>query len=179
MFDEHGRVWVTARIRPDDDPAYCRAGSATSRRKLFPLATSGRQVGGVRSEDRRVQAREPVLRHAPSAVRATTPTTRCGTARRPRRSGLAGYQRVPRDRRRRAVAGLDAVRRRHGRHRQAYRQRGPNPASRSIRPKTRGSTATSTARDQCGRRLRVGLGRQVTPARSCTSSPAPIRRPRR
>lgn len=43
MFDENGRLWVTARIRPDDDPAYCKAGSSMESAQVFPLTTSGRQ----------------------------------------------------------------------------------------------------------------------------------------
>ena len=44
MFDAKGRVWFTARIRPADDPAYCKAGSDQTSAKLFPLKTSGRQA---------------------------------------------------------------------------------------------------------------------------------------
>jgi hypothetical protein len=44
MFDAKGRVWFTARIRPVDDPAFCKAGSEQPSAKLFPLKTSGRQA---------------------------------------------------------------------------------------------------------------------------------------
>ena len=27
MLDEKGRVWMTSRVRPPEDPAYCQAGS--------------------------------------------------------------------------------------------------------------------------------------------------------
>jgi hypothetical protein len=40
----NGRVWFTARIRPADDPAFCRAGSDQPSAKLFPLQKSGRQA---------------------------------------------------------------------------------------------------------------------------------------
>ncbi len=43
MFDGKGRVWLTARVRPAEDPAFCKAGSDNPSAKLFPLATSGRQ----------------------------------------------------------------------------------------------------------------------------------------
>jgi hypothetical protein len=44
MYDEKGRVWVTARVRPPDaNPAFCRAGSEHPSAKLFPLERSGRQ----------------------------------------------------------------------------------------------------------------------------------------
>jgi hypothetical protein len=44
MFDEHGRLWFTARIRPAEDPAYCKAGSNQESAKLTPLDRSGRQL---------------------------------------------------------------------------------------------------------------------------------------
>jgi hypothetical protein len=44
MFDGQGRVWFTARIRPADDPAFCKAGSDLESARLFPLKTSGRQA---------------------------------------------------------------------------------------------------------------------------------------
>jgi hypothetical protein len=44
MFDAKGRVWFTARIRPADDPAFCKAGSDQPSAKLFPLQKSGRQA---------------------------------------------------------------------------------------------------------------------------------------
>jgi hypothetical protein len=43
ILDENGRVWMTARIRPEDDPAYCKAGSSMESAQVFPLTTSGRQ----------------------------------------------------------------------------------------------------------------------------------------
>ena len=44
MFDERGRLWFTARIRPGEDPAYCKAGSSQESAKLTPLDRSGRQL---------------------------------------------------------------------------------------------------------------------------------------
>src|SRR5439155_5464327 len=43
MFDERGRVWLTARIRPADNPPYCKAGSDHPSAKLTPAERSGRQ----------------------------------------------------------------------------------------------------------------------------------------
>src|SRR5205807_3180925 len=45
MFDEKGRVWVTTRIRPPANPAFCKKGSDHPSAKLFPLASAGRHVG--------------------------------------------------------------------------------------------------------------------------------------
>jgi len=44
MFDEHGRVWFTARIRTANDPAFCKAGSEVPSAKLTPVERSGRQL---------------------------------------------------------------------------------------------------------------------------------------
>src|SRR5437773_653522 len=40
MFDEKGRVWITSRIRPSDNPAFCKEGSSHPSAVLFPLKTS-------------------------------------------------------------------------------------------------------------------------------------------
>ncbi len=44
MLDEKGRLWVTARIRPNANPAFCKAGSNHPSAKVFPLDRSGRQA---------------------------------------------------------------------------------------------------------------------------------------
>jgi len=44
MFDYKGRVWITARIRPPDNPAFCKEGSNHPSAKLFPVANSGRHL---------------------------------------------------------------------------------------------------------------------------------------
>jgi hypothetical protein len=44
MFDGKGRVWYTARIRPNANPDFCKAGSTLISAKLTPVATSGRQL---------------------------------------------------------------------------------------------------------------------------------------
>ena len=44
MFDEKGRIWFTARIRPPANPDFCKKGSDHPSAKLFPIETSGRQV---------------------------------------------------------------------------------------------------------------------------------------
>ena len=36
MFDERGRLWFTARIRANDNPAFCKAGSSLLRRSSLP-----------------------------------------------------------------------------------------------------------------------------------------------
>ena len=44
MFDEKGRVWITSRIRPSDNPAFCKEGSGHPSAASFPLKSSGRQL---------------------------------------------------------------------------------------------------------------------------------------
>src|SRR5262249_10975498 len=43
MYDSKGRLWLTARIRPQNDPAFCKAAS-NPYAKVFPLSRSGRQT---------------------------------------------------------------------------------------------------------------------------------------
>lgn len=44
MFDEKGRVWFTARIRPAANPGFCKQGSDHPSAKLLPLKESTRQL---------------------------------------------------------------------------------------------------------------------------------------
>jgi hypothetical protein len=45
MFDQMGRVWYTARIRANENPAWCKAGSSQPSAKLSPVNSSIRQLG--------------------------------------------------------------------------------------------------------------------------------------
>ena len=44
MFDEKERVWLTARIRPPANPAFCKKGSDHPSAKLFPVERAGRHL---------------------------------------------------------------------------------------------------------------------------------------
>jgi hypothetical protein len=44
MFDEKGRIWFTARVRPPHNPAFCKEGSQHPSARLFPLKTSNRHL---------------------------------------------------------------------------------------------------------------------------------------
>jgi hypothetical protein len=44
MYDSKGRLWLTARIRTQDNPAFCKAGSDHPSAKNFPVQRSGRQT---------------------------------------------------------------------------------------------------------------------------------------
>lgn len=45
MFDGKGKVWITATVRPPENPAFCKEGSDHPSAKLFPLNRSGRHLG--------------------------------------------------------------------------------------------------------------------------------------
>jgi hypothetical protein len=44
MFDEKGRVWFTARVRPPANPDFCKKGSDHPSAKLFPLDQANRHL---------------------------------------------------------------------------------------------------------------------------------------
>ena len=80
MLDHKGRVWLTSRVRPSENPGFCREGSDHPRRRSYsrssePAATSPSTIRPPRSS--------PSL--APVSARTTwclprMPTTRCGRA---------------------------------------------------------------------------------------------------
>lgn len=45
MIDQDGRVWITATVRPPDNPDFCKSGSSHPSAKLFPLDKSYRHLG--------------------------------------------------------------------------------------------------------------------------------------
>ena len=44
MLDQDGRVWLTSRVRPRENPAFCQAGSSHSSAQLFPTERAGRHL---------------------------------------------------------------------------------------------------------------------------------------
>ena len=44
MFDEKGRVWFTSRVRPPDNPAFCKKGSEHPSAKMFPIERANRHL---------------------------------------------------------------------------------------------------------------------------------------
>jgi hypothetical protein len=44
MLDEKGRVWFTARVRPQENPAFCKKGSDHPSAKVFPLQRATRHL---------------------------------------------------------------------------------------------------------------------------------------
>src|SRR5690606_35749862 len=45
MLDDKGRVWITAAVRPPDNPDYCKEGSDHPSAKLFPKERASRHLG--------------------------------------------------------------------------------------------------------------------------------------
>ena len=45
MIDNKGRVWITATVRPPDNPDFCKEGSDHPSAKLFPLNRASRHLG--------------------------------------------------------------------------------------------------------------------------------------
>ena len=157
MLDEKGRVWFTTRVRPPDNPAFCRKGSEPSVGEGLPDGPLHPAAVHVRPGDGQVHADQHVLPHAPPDLRRGRRHTLWTS------SGGAGNQvlgwlepdAVRPDRRRGAGAGLDAVRPRHQRQRPARRVRRAHRADRS--------GEGQAGRDRHLRRLgepgrRVGLG---------------------
>jgi hypothetical protein len=44
MLDERGRLWLTATVRPNANPAFCRAGSTHPSAKAYPVNSAGRHL---------------------------------------------------------------------------------------------------------------------------------------
>ena len=44
MFDEQGRLWLSASVRGQENPAFCKKGSDNQYAKVFPLEKSQRQI---------------------------------------------------------------------------------------------------------------------------------------
>ena len=121
MMDEKGRVWFTARIRPNANPDFCKKGSDHPSAKGRAAQRVAAPALDVRPEDGEVVADQHLLRHPSPLFRQGRQQHAVDQRRRPgeRRRRLAQYQDVRGDRRRGEVAGLDAAHRRHQRQRQA------------------------------------------------------------
>ena len=45
MMDEYGKVWITAAVRPSENPDFCKEGSDHPSAKLFPVEKASRHLG--------------------------------------------------------------------------------------------------------------------------------------
>jgi hypothetical protein len=53
MLDDKGRVWITATVRPPDNPDFCKEGSDHPSAKAFPLEKSYRHLGYYNPETKK------------------------------------------------------------------------------------------------------------------------------
>jgi hypothetical protein len=53
MMDEKGNVWITATVRPSDNPDCCKAGSDHPSARLFPLNKASRHLGFYNPETKK------------------------------------------------------------------------------------------------------------------------------
>ena len=63
------RVWFTARVRPPENPAFCRKGSSHPSAKAFPIERSNRHLSMFDPKTQQVHAHQHVLPDAPPRVR--------------------------------------------------------------------------------------------------------------
>ena len=177
MLDRDGRVWLAAAVRGPDNPAFCREGSPHPSAKLFPIDRNLRQVAVFEPKTKKYTLRRHLLRHASRAVRLRRGRHAVVERRRPG-ARLGEHEAVPEDRRRGGVAGLDRVRARHQRQRQARRVR---RAERSGRSDEGQAHRHAVLRDHAepGGRIDLGRGDGESRAPSCASRRARIRRRRR
>ena len=125
MFDERGRLWFTARIRANDNPAFCKAGSSLISAMLTPVRELRPPTGDVRSGDEANCHDRYLLRHAPPGVRLGCQQYAVDQQRRWwRRRGLVEHEDVGPDARRAEIARLDCSGAGHQRQRQAGCLRG-------------------------------------------------------
>ena len=64
MFDNQGRIWFTSRIRPVDNPAFCKQGSDHPSAKLTPLMKGDRQLSFYDPKTERVHLDRHLLQRA-------------------------------------------------------------------------------------------------------------------
>ena len=168
MIDNDGRVWFTAKIRPDENPDFCKKGSDFPSAKVAPLDISQRQLSVYDPKTKKWSLIDTCFstQHLNFAHDAnnTLWTSAGGPA-----SGVVGWlntKDVSGDRRRGEVAGLDADHRRHQRQRQARRLCGGQPAARS-RQGQAGDGGVLRRAAEPGRRHHLGPvdGRRLLAAR--------------
>ncbi len=132
---------VDCRAHPSEsDIRFLPAGFRSSVRKGVPDRSERAPDADVRSQDEAGHDHRHVLRHPPSELRRQGHPV---VYRRRAGRGLVQHSDLRRDQRREEGSGLDRVRARHERQRQARRVRRAR-CSRSIRPRTSGSTRRST-----------------------------------
>ena len=118
MFDENGRVWLTARTRPNANPDFCKAGSDQPSAKIYPKTTSNRQVEFYDPKTQKITMIDLCFNtHHLEFDKNEVLVVQRG--RQLRRRRLARRQEVGSNPRRQGEPGLGALRARHQRQRQA------------------------------------------------------------
>ena len=122
MFDERGRLWFTARIRANDNPAFCKAGSSLISAVLTPVQNSGRQLEMYDPATQANRHDRHLLRHPPPGVRLGCERHALDQQRWWWRSrGLVEHENVGCDARCAKITRLDCFSAGHQRQRQAGR----------------------------------------------------------
>ena len=178
MFDEKGRVWFTSRVCVRRQSGLLQARARTIRRPRCSRSTrrpaSSRCTIPKTGKFTLIDTCFPTHHLMFAEDANNTLWLSSGGAGR----GVVGWlntQDVRGDRRRSEVAGLDAVRPRHQRQRQARRLRRAEPAGRSDQGQAHRRRA-STRRRQSAATARSGARSLTFPATSSGSIRAPIRR---
>ena len=184
MMDEQGRTWFTARIRPADNPDFCKKGSNHPSAKVFPLERATRHLSMYDPKSGKFTLISTCFQthHLIFAEDADHTLVDEQRRRRRRRRRLAEPPDVRADRRRGALAGLDAVHRGHERQRQARRVGRAEPAGRPGEGQARRRQLLRGRREPEGR---LGLGHlarafpELRRARRARAGPHATRRSRR
>ena len=85
-YDEKGRVWFAARIRPPANPDFCKKGSDHPSAKVYPIDQANRQVTMYDPKTQKFTDGQHLLPDPPCAVRLRRQQYRYGRARAARRA---------------------------------------------------------------------------------------------
>jgi hypothetical protein len=154
MVDAKGRVWLAASTRGRENPGVLSAGFRSSIGEGLPDQGIAAPGGGVGCEGGQVHAAQPLFRDAPSGIRVRRERDRL-VQRRRQRPRMDQHEDVRPDRRHREVAGMDGVRARHQRQRQARRVRRAQSAGGSDQGQADGC---GVLRDHAAPERRIDLG---------------------
>ena len=172
MMDDKGRIWLTSRIRPDANPAFCKGRLASSFRRSVPDECLAPAIADVRSGDEEDHDARYLLFHPSSEFRQERHDL--VFQRQQHRSGdrLVRHQEMGRDPRRTGEPGLGAVHRRHQCQRQGGRLCRARSAGRSEKGQAR-SAGALFGLGQSGGRHDLGGGAGLSPEPRPASIPRP------
>ena len=168
-MDGQARVWVAARIRPNQTAAFCRKGSTHPSAQAFPINQSGRQMQMYDPKTKKVTTIDTCFgtHHLNFDDKDMLWFTGGGPV-----EGWFNTRIYLETGDEQKAQGWTAFVLDHQRQRQARRLRRAG-SSRSIRPRTSGSTRRSTAWRRARSTDRSGARCSACPARSSASCPVP------